>query len=180
MRRSDVGSTTPVSPFATHRLPRVGFPAFNRYYEDTKTASVPSRLRSRLGVQFLRFASAFFATADRKRIGSLGSWSAGVIRSGVFRGDRRLSQLPWRPCCHSALLSGPGRTRYARPLRRSGIAPAPSNTKAPPIIIHFEALSHGFTACCLRLKTPFLVANQGSLPVDGQSLSGGMVPAGSR
>jgi hypothetical protein len=29
------------------------------------------------------------------------------------------------------------------------------------------------------LKTPFLVANQGSLPVDGQSFPDGSVPAGS-
>ncbi len=69
---------------------------------------------------------------------------------------------------------------HARLLRRFGVAPATSNTKAPPFIIHFEALSHGFTARCLRLKTPFLDANQGSLPVDAQSLSGGTVPAGSR
>jgi hypothetical protein len=30
------------------------------------------------------------------------------------------------------------------------------------------------------LKTPFLVANQGSLPVDGQSFPDGLVTAGSQ
>jgi hypothetical protein len=44
------------------------------------------------------------------------------------------------------------------------VAPAIPNTKAP-INKHFEAQSHGFTTCCLRLKTPFLDADQGSLPV---------------
>ena len=48
-----------------------------------------------------------------------------------------------------------------------------------PILSNFEALSYGFTVRCLRLKTPFLVANQDSLPVDGQSFPDGLVPAGS-
>ena len=43
-------------------------------------------------------------------------------------------------------------------------------------ITSFEIQSHGFTARCLRLKTPFLVANQGSLPVGGQPFPDGMVP----
>ena len=47
-----------------------------------------------------------------------------------------------------------------------------------PHCFTFEAQSHGFTARCLRLKAPFLDTNQGSLPVDGQSLSGGVVPPG--
>jgi len=42
----------------------------------------------------------------------------------------------------------------------------------------FEAQSHGFTTCCLRLKTPFPDAYQGSLPVGGQAFPGGLVPAG--
>ena len=37
----------------------------------------------------------------------------------------------------------------------------------------FEAPSHGFTNRCLRLKTPFPVANQGSLSVNGQFLPSG-------
>jgi hypothetical protein len=49
-----------------------------------------------------------------------------------------------------------------------------------PSYIHFEIQSHGFTARCLRLKTPFLDANQGSLPVGGQPFPGGTVPAGSQ
>ena len=47
-----------------------------------------------------------------------------------------------------------------------------------PHCFTFEAQSHGFTARCLRLKAPFLHTNQGSLPVGGQSLSGGVVPPG--
>ena len=44
-----------------------------------------------------------------------------------------------------------------------------------PINKHFEAQSHGFTTCCLRLKAPFLDASQGSLPVGGQPFPGGLI-----
>ncbi len=54
------------------------------------------------------------------------------------------------------------------------------NHEGSPIQNTFEAQSHGFTASCLRLKTSFLSANQGSLPVDGQSFPDGTVPAGSQ
>ena len=43
---------------------------------------------------------------------------------------------------------------------------------------NFEAQSHGFTACCLRLKTPFRVADQDSLPVAGQALPVGSLTRG--
>ncbi len=47
-----------IPSFATHRLPRDGFPAFNRYYEDTKTASAHlSRLRITLCVRLPRSLS---------------------------------------------------------------------------------------------------------------------------
>jgi hypothetical protein len=56
--------------------------------------------------------------------------------------------------------------------------PRNSYNEGSPNTKHFEAQSHGFTTRCLRLKTTFLHASQGSLPVDGQSLPGGLVPAG--
>jgi hypothetical protein len=52
----------------------------------------------------------FLATGGRKPAPDLGSWYAGMIRSGFFRGARRLSQLPTRPRCGFALLFDPGRT----------------------------------------------------------------------
>jgi hypothetical protein len=54
--------------------------------------------------------SLFLATGGRKPALDPGSWYAGMIRSGSFRGDRRLSQLPWRPRCSFAVLFDPGRT----------------------------------------------------------------------
>ena len=48
------------------------------------------------------------------------------------------------------------------------------HNEGSPFPSNFEAPSHGFTTRCLRLKTPFLNANQGSLPVDGQSFPGGI------
>jgi hypothetical protein len=56
--------------------------------------------------------------------------------------------------------------------------PRYSYNEGSPINKHFEAQSHGFTTCCLRLKTPFLDADQGSLPVGGQPFPSGLVPAG--
>ena len=47
-----------------------------------------------------------------------------------------------------------------------------------PIHQHFEAQPHGFTACCLRLKTPSRDANQDSLPVAGQALPAGSLTHG--
>ena len=76
-----------------------------------------------------------------------------------------------------ALLSDPGRTSTPDHFDVS-VLPRYSYNEGSPINKHFEAQSHGLTTCCLRLKTPFLVANQGSLPVGGQPFPGGLVPAG--
>jgi len=65
---------------------------------------------------------------------------------------------------------------HARPLAALRCCPRNSYNEGSPINKHFGALSHGFTTRCLRLKTPFPNANQGSLPVDGQSFPGGIVP----
>ena len=42
------------------------------------------------------------------------------------------------------------------------------------MLLVFGAQSHGFTACSLRLKAAFQHTNQGSLPVTGQVLPGGI------
>ena len=53
----------------------------------------------------------FSFLVDRKFVAEPGSCSTGLILSGLlFRGDRRLSQLPRRPQCCFALLFDPGRT----------------------------------------------------------------------
>ena len=100
----------PASPFATHGLLWVSFPAFSRYYGDAKTASVLLlRLCPWLGDSSVLFLFSFLV--DRKFVAEPGSWSTGLILSGLlFRGDRRLSQLPRRPQCCFALLFDPGRT----------------------------------------------------------------------
>ena len=119
-----------------------------------------------------------------------------MVQSGLVRGKEALprfarpagcppdrlsalrSQLPWRPLAAlpcSQTPGGPPRQTIAA-LRRG---PRYSYNEGSTINKHFGAQSHGFTTRCLRLKPPFRVANQGSLPVDGQSFPGGMVPAGS-
>ena len=42
------------------------------------------------------------------------------------------------------------------------------------MLLVFGAQSHGFTACSLRLKAASQPTNQGSLPVTGQILPGGI------
>jgi hypothetical protein len=174
------------------------FPAFNRYYEDTKTASAPSRLRIALGVRFLGLLSLSWRPRSEGKARGLGSWFAGVI--DPFR------LVPWRQEALIPLRSTPAGLRGCLAAVYVRCAPIPSFpgdpitalpcSKAPggncgasvlpplflarrlPHCFTFEAQSHGFTARCLRLKAPFLDTNQGSLPVDGQSLSGGVIPPG--
>src|SRR5690348_8004751 len=49
----------PASPLATHRLPRVGFPAFRRYYEDATTSLVRFAGLIAFGPRYLLVLSAF-------------------------------------------------------------------------------------------------------------------------
>ena len=167
---------------ATHRLPRDGYPAFNRYYGDAKTASaLLSRLRIALGVRYPGVAFTFLAVAGGKLACGLGPWSAGVVRNPAFVFSVETGGSPSfpgdpvtaLPCSQTP--GGPPRQTIAA----FRCCPRYHHNEGSPLLSNFEALSHGFTACCLRLKTPFLVANQGSLPVDGQSFPDGSVPAGS-
>lgn len=92
----------------------------------------------------------FSLTGSRKFAADPGSCSTGLIPSGLcFRGDRRLSQLPRRPRRCSALLFDPGRTSTPDLLRRFGIAPAITTTKAPP----FSFFRGSFTRLCNSLPT---------------------------
>jgi len=97
----------------------------------------------------------FLATVDRKPAHDLGSCSTGMIRSGSFRGDRRFSQLPWTPQSCFAVLLDPGRTSTPDH-RGASVLPPLSRTRRLPLYQTFEAHSHGFAVCCLRLKTPSL------------------------
>jgi hypothetical protein len=78
------------------------------------------------------------------------------------------------PCSQTP--GGPPRQTIAA----SRCCPRYSYNEGSPINKYFEAQSHGFTTRCLRLKTPFLVVNQGSLPVGGQPFPSGLVTAGSQ
>src|SRR5271166_4671584 len=52
----------PTPPFVTHRLPRVGFPAFQRYYEGATTSSVHFHGLIAFGHQYLLVLSSFAHT----------------------------------------------------------------------------------------------------------------------
>ena len=140
---------------ATRGLLWVSYPAFNRYYGDTKTASVPSRLRITLGVQFL---GRFHFLGDHEP--KAGQWPRILLsRCDPFR------LVPWRQEALPASLETPS------PLCPGSKAPggpeSPDHYGAPvlpPLFLArrlphyklFEAQSHGFTARCLRLKAPSL------------------------
>ena len=103
---------------------------------------------------------------------------AGVIP--FRRWSRRQEALPASP--ETLLVAMPCPQTPGGPPRQTIAAfrccPRNSYNEGSPNNKHFEAHSHGFATRCLRLKTPFLDADQGSLPVGGQPLPGGLVPAG--
>lgn len=122
----------PTSPFATHGLPRNGYPAFKRYYGDAKTASARLlRLRIKLGARYpgvlslswrpgaespppiqdlvepVRSESGVF---PRKQEALMSLRSTLRAACGSRSPLRSGSQLPWRPQYCFALLFDPGRT----------------------------------------------------------------------
>ena len=129
---SSDGSVVPVSSFTNHRLLWVSYPAFYRYYEDTKTAFAHLAAFAFRSALITSIAFSFLATASEKRACDLGSCCAGMIRSGTCRGDRRLSQLPWSPYSSLCPALRPRADLHARPYRRLGVAPVFPTTKAPP------------------------------------------------
>ena len=155
------------------QAPSGGFPAFNRYYEDTKTASVHlSAFAFRSASDYL---GCFLFLGDRERKARPRSWIL-LSRCDPFRlsveetgGSPSFPGDPITALPCSRTPGGPPRLTNAA-LR---CCPRSSEHEGSPINKHFEAQSHGFTARCLRLKTPFLDANQGSLPVGGQPFPGG-------
>ena len=65
----------PTPPFATHRLPRVGFPAFQRYYEGATTSSVRFNGLIAFGHRYLLVPSSFAHTCRQVRSGVPGRCS---------------------------------------------------------------------------------------------------------
>ena len=111
------------------------FPAFNRYYEDTKTASARlSRLRIPLGVRYPGLLSLSWRLRTESALTVLDLVHAGVVRSGFI--PRRQEALPASLKTPSPLCPAlrPRADLHARPLRRLGVAPAIPSTKAPPLI----------------------------------------------
>jgi hypothetical protein len=161
------GSRGSVSPVSIATMRRLRLPLF---------VSAPSLCRS---VRDTSAPRLFSPPADRGGVGrGSGPWFTGVVPAGYFRGDRRLSQLPEKPyttlpCSHQT----PGGLRR-QTLTAPPYCPRFSYNAGSTDIIHFGAQSHGFAVRCLRLKAPFPVASQGSLPAAGQALPDGLVPAG--
>src|SRR3990172_4417414 len=136
---------------ATHGLPRVGFPAFQRYYAAAKTASV--RLCTfawPLGARYLGTPAVF---ADARPRGRRTLFRTLFHRVGPRRfsdrGGRRLSRLPVRPLCDFALFSDPGWT----------LAPDPDGaTVRPPLLRRrrlqrFSSFRGSITRLCRPLPT---------------------------
>src|SRR6266404_914455 len=110
----------PTPPLATHRLPRVGFPAFWRYYEGATMRA----LRLPLSFSTASLRSAIDTSWCLARLLTPAAKSVPVCQvvvlpvSSLFwfsrRGDRRISQVPRKPFRTFALLLDPGRTICAR------------------------------------------------------------------
>ena len=155
MRRSNDESTTPVSSFATHRLPRDGLiPLRSTPAGQPRGCLCPLRSHSLLSIatmKILRLPLPPRAFAFRSAVGSPGCllflgdcrpkagpavldlvepvWSSPALS----RGDRRLSRASLEtpvPLCPALR---PRADLHARPSRRFSIAPAVPRTKAPPL-----------------------------------------------
>ena len=145
----------PDEPAADHPESR-HHSAFNCYYEDTKTASARlSRLRITLGVGY--HACFLFLGGRPPKAG----WRSRTllsrcdpIRPASWRQEALPASLETLfvalPCPQTP--GGPPRQTIAA----FRCCPRYHHNEGSPLLSNFEALSHGFTARCLRLKTPFL------------------------
>lgn len=68
------GSVVPISSFASHGLLWVSYPAFNRYYEDTKTAFVHLSAFAFRSASITSRTSSFLTTTGEKRADDPGTW----------------------------------------------------------------------------------------------------------
>jgi len=122
----------PASAFATHRLPRDGYPAFKGYYADAKTASARLlRLRSKLGARYLGLLSLSWRRGAKSSLPILDLVHPGWSLPASF--PRRQEALPASLKTPTLLCRAlrPRADLHARPLRRFSMAPAITNTKAP-------------------------------------------------
>jgi hypothetical protein len=166
------GSITRSSPSLLTGFPGAGFPAFNRYYERTKTSG--SRLvklapyDTSLGLH--RFVSLLQAQCSS---GAQYCNARGYLYRqplpGLFSRRRNLD-LPGSQdtLVYICPALGPRTDLYARPLERFGAAPAITSTKAPSIILisrlnHTAFVPAVYASCrhlCRLRKTRFrLVVN---------------------
>lgn len=94
----------------------------------------------------------FLFLANRRPKTRLRSWillSRGDPVPAFSRGDRRLSQLPWRPHCHFAVLFDPGRTSTPNHCGVSVLSPLSQARRLPR-----SSLFRGsFTRLCGSLPT---------------------------
>ena len=169
----------PTSPFPTRRLPRAGFPAFNRYYENAKTA--PRYLRRFRFSLAVRSLAPLLALCPRCRVrpegqrpsGRQDSCSAGTpslpaLTRKVTGGSPK---FPGNPCA-SALLSDPGPTSTPG-ISASRFCPHGCDDEDSGHNTAFGVLSHGFCTRCLRFVPPSLTTTQDSLPAGCQPLPDG-------
>jgi hypothetical protein len=168
----------PTSPFPTRRLPRAGFPAFHRYYEDAKTAPATfDGFASRSPFDPLLRCSLCVPVTGFVQKGSA-SWSPGLLfrRYSLSSGyackvTGGSPKFPGNPCA-SALFSDPGPTSTPG-IAASRCCPHGCDDEDSGHNTTFGVLSHGFCTRCLRFVPPSLTTTQDSLPAGCQPLPDG-------
>jgi hypothetical protein len=127
--------------------PRVGLPRLLRYYEGAMTSR-----RSSLRTSLPSLGGSSVALDDSLPPRAVPRGGPGlrhpVVQPGYCRTNGGISHVPEQPPCTFALLSDPGWTGCARPLRHTSAVPASHHGKDSHRKVSFEAQSHGFNARC--------------------------------
>ncbi len=156
------------TPFPNHRFLGTSSPAFKRYYEGAKTASVRflTSLFARIGYPDVSQCFAYTGCETPPAYLGLGRPVALLLVS-FRRGNRRLSHVPVKPALHLLCCHTPGGPWHLPFYRAFGTIPVDPTTKTPSINHYYEALYQGFCNHCLRFMQAFLPTMQDSFPAEG-------------
>jgi hypothetical protein len=179
------GSLSPVAPFATRRLPPMGYPAFKRYYEVTTTAALAPPASVPLACGFSRCFLDFAHVNSRKPAPRAWTLMSRCRPCPAVKRKSRAALPAFQDtpiCLCPALRPRPGpRTLGLRPLMVAtycvhGDAVPPTQNRKTQTIHRISGFNYAALALAPYASCdPYGCATQCSLPSGCQPLSGGSV-----